>query len=332
MSNLDQLRALADEAAASGATLKNIQLDEQDGHLMLPVVDPGASFEVSIPAEMQLPTDKIDMETGVLVEDSGLEAEQHDWFTRYLRALVSEEQRAALVDLRSGIDAAGLHEDETFKGLALNNFITIDTSPAAINRALLSRHLVGTKNGPVLLPVLGAGRHSMEGATLSMSAGGSFRATGKAEGEVSIVAGRFDALHGTNTFSQLQSFRTAFSIPLALSLPENRQLIVSRALSDTVVVGKTLLPRTAEKDRTITMAYTPVGMSANPAAPREVFRAALKPFNVPRVDEIWSRVKLYNNTRLFKAYVASQSLEHAELRKMLSGSLATQIETALESI
>ena len=170
MSNLDQLRALADEAAASGATLKNIQLDEQDGHLMLPVVDPGASFEVSIPAEMQLPTDKIDMETGVLVEDSGLEAEQHDWFTRYLRALVSEEQRAALVDLRSGIDAAGLHEDETFKGLALNNFITIDTSPAAINRALLSRHLVGTKNGPVLLPVLGAGRHSMEGATLSMSA------------------------------------------------------------------------------------------------------------------------------------------------------------------
>ena len=78
MSNLDQLRALADEAAASGATLKNIQLDEQDGHLMLRVVDPGAPFEVSIPAEMQLPTNKIDMETGVLFEDSGLEAEQHD--------------------------------------------------------------------------------------------------------------------------------------------------------------------------------------------------------------------------------------------------------------
>lgn len=333
MSDLNKLQELAAQAAEEGATLKNVELARNDeGDLVLQAIDGAADFEVSIPEAMQISVEDIDFETGQLRAGSAIEEPLRGWFNAYLTAMVDDEDRAALVAMRKSIDAENLTASNTFRGLALGNFVTINTKPEAINRALMSSSIVGTQKGAVLVPILGLARAGMMGLSMSMSAGGSFRSTGRAAEEIRLSAGRFDALHALNAHGQVLDFTTAFSLPAGLQLPNEKTLSIARNFSETQMVGKALVPKAWEDGKVIRMSYCPVGIGGQPRMAREVFRAALKHLDLAGQDMIWGSIRNYNMSRLFQAYVKSNELKDANLRKILSQSIRSQIETMLKSI
>lgn len=333
MSELNKLQELAAQAAEEGATLKNVEIaSSDDGKLILKSIDGSADFEISIPEAMLLPADDIDLATAKVRESASIEEPMRSWFNAYLAAMVDGEDRAVLASVRKAIDKSNLTASSTFRGLALANFLTINTKPEALNRSLLSASMIGTASGPKLVPILGLARAGAGGLSLSVSAGGSFRVTGRAAEEIRVSMGRFDALHALNTQGQVLDFPTAFSLPLSLTLPEKRSISIARNFTESQVVGKMAVPKAWAEGDEIKMSYCPIGLGNQPRAAREVFRAALKPLDIAGLDMVWGLVRNYNMSRLFDAYVASGELEDEKLRKMLSQSTRSQIETMLKSI
>ena len=333
MSDLNKLQELAAQAAEEGVTLKNVEIaSSDDGIPILKTVDGAADFEISIPETMLLPAADIDFATAKVGESASVEEPMRAWFNDYLTAMVDDEDRAALALVRKAIDQSKLTVNSVFRGLALANFLTINIKPEALNRSLLSASMVGTASGPKLIPFLGLARAGAGGPSLSVSAGGSFRATGRAEGEIRVSMGRFDALHALNSQGQVLDFPTAYSLPLSLTLPEKRSITISRNFSESQVIGKLAVPKAWADGDEIKMSYCPLGFSNQPRAAREMFRTALRPLNITGLDMVWGLVRNYNMSRMFDAYVASGELEDENLRKMLSQSLRSQIETMLKSI
>ena len=333
MSDLKKLQELAAQAAEEGATLKNVEIAaSDDGTLILKSLDGSADFEISIPEAMMLPVEDIDFSTLTIGESSSIEEPMRGWFNAYLAAMVDEGDRAALALVRKAIDKANLTVSSSFRGLALANFLTINTKPEALNRSLLAPSMIGTATGAKVLPILGLARAGNGPLSLSVSAGGSFRVSGRADEEIRVSVGRFDALHALNSQGQPLNFATAFSLPLSLTLPEKRSIHIGRNFSDTQKIGKAIVPKAWAEGDEIRMSYCPIGLASQPRAAREAFRVALKPLNVSGIDMVWGLVRNYNMSRLFDAYVASGELEDENLRKMLSQSIRSQIETMLKSI
>ena len=333
LSDLSKLQDLAAQAANEGATLKNIEIAKtDDGVLMLKSADGKADFEISIPKEMLLDVNDIDFATAQVREDSSIEDPMRGWFNAYLAALVDDDDRAELAKIRKAIDVSNLTASSTYRGLALGNFVTINSKPQSLNRALLSASMIATADGVKLVPVLGLARAGNVGLAMNLSAGGSFRSTGRAEDEIRVTMGRFDALHALNTQGRLLDFPVAFSLPLTLSLPEERTLTISRNFHENQTVGKSVLPRAWAEGKDIKMSYCPVSMSARPRMAREMFRAALKPIDISGLDMVWGMVRNYNMSRLFDAYVQSGELKDEKLRDLLTQSIRSQIETFLKSI
>ena len=192
--------------------------------------------------------------------------------------------------------------------------------------------MIATADGVKMVPILGLARSGNVGLSMNLSAGGSFRSTGRAEGEIRVAMGRFDALYALNTQGQVLDFPVAFSLPLSLSLPDKRTLTIARNFHESQTVGKAVVPRVWTEGKDVKMSYCPVSMSARPRMAREMFRAALKPIDISGLDMVWGMVRNYNMSRLFDAYVQSGELKDEKLRDLLTQSIRSQIETFLKSI
>lgn len=334
MSDLEKLNALAAEAAERGATIKNAEFGQSDsGDVILQASAESADIEVSIPGPMQIAVSDIDFNTAQLSEGAAIDQGLREWTNAYLAALVDDADRQALVQVRKAIDAENLTARSEFRGLGAANFLTINTKTDGINRALLAPSIVATQRGPVLLPILGAARQGNMGIVMSISAGGSFRATGKGvTGEIQVTAGRFDSLHALNAHGRAQTFASAFSLPLALSLPNGRHFSVGRNFTETQTVGQAQVPKAWMEGDAIKMSYCPVALGANPNAARMTFRTALKHIDMPGQEMAWASLRNYNLARLFEAYVAAGDIKDAALKEIFAQALACQIETMLKSI
>lgn len=334
MSDLQKLQALTEAAAQRGVTLKNIELGESDtGDLILQTTAQGSTIEASIPEPMHIPLSAIDMSTGQLAETADMDESLRDWTNAYLAALATDEDRQALLELRQAIDAENLNTTSAFRGLGIANFLTIDTKVEALNHALFAPSVIATNKGQVLLPILGVSRPGQMGVPLNISAGGSFRATGKdIQDEIRVTAGRFDSLHALNAHGRVLSFGGSFSLPATLTLQDQRKLMIGRNFNETRMVGKAQVPKAWAEGNVVKMAYCPVALSSNMGGAQVVFRTALKHLDLTGLDIAWSSLRNYNVSRLFEAYVATGDINHDGLRKKLAGSIACQIETALKSI
>ena len=149
MSDLKKLQELAAQAEQNGATLRNVEIAETDeAGVCLRVSEGATEFEISIPDSMKVPVKAVDFETGQISETAEMPDEQRAWFNAYLSALVDDEDRAALTSLRRSIDEENLTASNTFRAVALGNFVTINAKPAAINQALLSPSFVRPLTAP----------------------------------------------------------------------------------------------------------------------------------------------------------------------------------------
>ena len=333
MSNLQKLQELAAQAEQNGATLRNVEIAGIDGkEICLQTVEGETEFEISIPETLKLPVASIDFETGQVSEKAEVPDEFRGWFNEYLSALVSDDDRAALIDLRKSIDEENITASNTFRAVALGNFATINVKPEAINRALLAPSFVATKDGAMLVPILGLARPGNRGLNMSISAGGSFRVAGKAEGEILVTAGRFDSVHALNAQGRVMEFNTAFSLPMQFKLANGQTFALLRNFNKVKRVGNGLVPNAWIEGDKITMSHSLVGVTGQPRAPRETFRIALKDLDISNQQELWLQIRNYNMSRLFTAYTASRELKNEKLRKMLSASIASQIETMLKSL
>ena len=334
MSDLKKLQELAAQAEQNGATLRNVEIAETDeAEVCLRVSEDATEFEISIPDSMKVPVKAVDFETGQISETAEMPDEQRAWFNAYLSALVDDEDRAALTSLRRSIDEENLTASNTFRTVALGNFVTINAKPAAINQALLSPSFVSTADGPMLVPILGLARPGNKGLAMNISAGGSFRVAGKATEEILVTAGRFDALHALNAQGRVLSFATAFALPMKITLPNKQNFSILRNFNDVKRVQNGILPKAWLDGDTITMSHCMVGVrTGKPHIARETFRAAIKELDIPNHLDLWIMIRNYNMSRLFDAYTASRELKNEKLGKMLSASISSQIETMLKSL
>jgi hypothetical protein len=333
LSNLKKLQELAAQAEHNGATLQNVEIAGIDGkEICLQIVEGETEFEISIPETLKLPVTSIDFETGQVSGKAEVPDEFRGWFNEYLSALVSDDDRAALIDLRKSIDAENIAASNTFRAVALGNFATISVKPEAINRALLAPSFVATKDGPMLVPILGLARPGNRGLNMSISAGGSFRVAGKAEGEILVTAGRFDSLHALNAQGRVMAFNTTFSVPMQFKLVNGQTFVLLRNFNEVKRVGNYLVPNAWIEGDKITMSHSLVGVTGQPGTPRETFRVALKNLDISNQQELWLQIRNYNMSRLFTAYTASRELKSEKLKNMLSASIASQIETMLKSL
>lgn len=333
MSDLQKLQELAADAALRGVTIKNVEIDLNDGgQAFLRTTSDNVDIEISIPEALQINIEDIDFNTCQLHETAELDGGLRDWVNAYLAALVEESDRETLVGMRNAINNEHLTAVSAFRGLGLGNFLTINTKPEAINRALLAPSIVATRTGQVLLPILGLARNGT-GHPMTISAGGSFRITGKqVSGELMVSAGRFDSLHALNVHARCLEFQSAFSLPLSLSLPDGGTFSVGRNLTEHVTSGNAVFPRIVVEGNDIKMSYCPIAFGQRPGAAILVFRSAMKHQNLPNNDAIWVNMRKYNMSRTFEAYTATDTIEDAALKEIMASSLACQIETMLKSI
>ena len=332
MSNKELMQTLLEQSEQFGAVFRNVQVEATDNGLGLAAVKAGADIEISVPKDMQLSRDAVDMNTGKLKAEADVPTDYRDWVNRYLSILLNKDRMKAETSKREFVAAMDEETRESFNGIALGNFLNTETNTETVHQFLLGNQFVGSNTGPVLNPILGLARPGKGALSMQVSANGSFRVVGKAEEEINIVAGPYDALHSLNSMNHVARFNAAFSVPMALQLSKGGTLRIGRALHDKQRVQNMNLPRASRQDGVISLAYLPVGFANQPRAPREVFRQTVKPFDLAGLDELWSSIRSYNLSRLFKAYVRTQTLEHAGLKADLSETLTSQIETMLESI
>lgn len=334
MSDLQKLQELTADAAQRGVTFNNVELGRSDaGDLILQTTTSGSAIEISIPEPLHIPISTVNMSTGQLDEKADMDESLRDWVNAYLAALVTDEDRQTLSGIREAIDAENLTANSAFRGLGIANFLTINTKIEALNQALLAPSVVATNKGQVLLPILGAARPGNMGVPLNITAGGSFRATGKdIQDEIRVTAGRFDSMHSLNAHGRVLSFGATFSLPAMLSLQDQRTLVIGRNFNETRTVGQAQVPKAWADGSAIKMSYCPVALGGNPRAAQLAFRTALKHLDLTGQDVAWSTLRNYNVSRLFEAYVATGDIKHDGLRKKLAESIACQIETMLKSI
>ena len=245
MSDLQKLQELTADAAQRGVTFNNVELGRSDaGDLILRTTTSGSAIEISIPEPLHIPISTVNMSTGQLDEKADMDESLRDWVNAYLAALVTDEDRQTLSGIREAIDAENLTANSAFRGLGIANFLTINTKIEALNQALLAPSVVATNKGQVLLPILGAARPGNMGVPLNITAGGSFRATGKdIQDEIRVTAGRFDSMHSLNAHGRVLSFGATFSLPATLSLQDQRTLVIGRNFNETRTVGQAQVPK-----------------------------------------------------------------------------------------
>lgn len=332
MSKQELMQTLLEQSEQFGAVFRNVRVEGFDNGFGLVAVNANADIEISVPKEMQLSRDAVDMTTGKLKAEADVPAEYRDWVDRYLSVLLNKDRMEAEAAKREFVAAMDEETQETFSGMALGNFLNPATDVETTNQFLLGNQFIGSSAGPVLNPILGLARPGQSALTMQVSANGSFRVVGKAEEEINVVAGPYDALHALNSMNHAARFNAAFSVPMAVQLAKGGTLRIGRAFHDKQRVQNMSLPRVSRQGEIISLAYIPIGFANQPRAPREIFRQTLKPFDLAGLDELWSRIRSYNLSKLFKAYVRAQALEHAGLKADLSETLTSQIETVLESI
>ena len=212
MINADVMQELLQEGEGFGAVFRNVKVEQFDHGLGLSITKAMADFELSLPADLQLSKDAIDFETGQIKPDFEADAAYKDWVNRYLAALLSPEALDAERAKREAFAALSDEAKEDFAGLGLFNYLNEDTDQETLHRFLLNGQFIGGAEGPILLPILSLAKPGLASAPLQISANKSFRAVGKAEHEVNIAAGPFDALHALNSLNHVGRFSASFSL------------------------------------------------------------------------------------------------------------------------
>ena len=326
------MQALLEQGETFGARFRNVKVTAFEHGLGLSVINPDVPFELSLPQRLQLRWADVDLAAGQLRPETEVEADYRDWINAYLAGLLSPETVAAERERREAWAAQPQDVKDAFMGLGLAKYLNEATDDETLNAFLLARHFLGTGSALVLLPFQLLTRPGMGAFQIRITADGSVLSSGKSSDEIRLATGPVDSLHALNALNLCVPSPVAFSAPMVLPTGQGQSLRIGRAFHEVQRVEDRILPKVEQGKDDLRLSFLQLGRVQAMRLPKESFRLALKRTSVSGIEEIWSRIRGYNLATLFKAYVASQGLDHPRLRADLSGALKSQIETILESV
>lgn len=273
-------------------------------------LDSAKPIHIHVPDNLLVSSDDVECKEGRLRVKTGgasLSLEQ-DFFERYQEHFSwgggGRESTENVIDLFSGIPEPISEKLSKYFGRSI--FSPEKSDESVLHRFLSSRRLRTSDNKKVLMPVLELANHDIDGSPFKFKNG------------ISLLGSFSDEIYARyNITDPLGSFATwgfsgtphyAFSLPLKVSLGSHT-ILIKRNLSEKTLLSKVRVPIVSRDGNTITFSHLMIGNMRSPRRVRSIFQTLLKPFNVPKVDEAFDRIRGANLKRCIDILISLEDFE-----------------------